>query len=107
MPVPLRLEDAARAFFESEQARARALRETDPLRKAELLRKTGDAFIEADPDLKRRFDATRRYDVVRAAVERYESAAASGKFDLNENDDPLASDPLCPYQPRAELGERG
>jgi hypothetical protein len=30
---------------------------------------------------------------VRAAVERYESAAASGKFDLNENDDPLASDP--------------
>src|SRR5688500_14000255 len=78
--------------FESEQARARAKRETDPVKRAELLRKTGDAFIEADETLKRRVDATRRYDVVKAAVDRYALATAGKPFDVNESD-PLATDP--------------
>ena len=78
--------------FESEQARARALRETDPVRRAELLRKTGDAFIEADQELKRRIDATRRYDIVKAAVDRYALTSADGKLPAGA-EDPLASDP--------------
>jgi len=57
--------------FEAEQARSRALREADSDRRAELLRKTGDAYIEADPALKARVDNSRKFTAIQRAVERY------------------------------------
>ena len=48
--------------FEAEQARTRARREKDPARRAALLAQAGDAYIEADPQLKspdRRLEALR------------------------------------------------
>jgi hypothetical protein len=78
--------------FESEQARSRVQRESDPVKRAALLRKTGDAFIEADQELKRRVDATQRYNVVKAAVDQYAMVAASGK-PMEGGSDPLAADP--------------
>ncbi len=62
--------------FEAEQARTRAARESDPTRRAELVRKTGDAFIDSEPGLKARIDATRRYDIIRRAVKQHEAVAA-------------------------------
>ncbi len=61
--------------FEAEQARTRAQRETDPARLAELLRKTGDAYIEADAALKGRVDNSRRFDTVQRAVARFHRRA--------------------------------
>lgn len=63
--------------FEAEQARTRAAREHDPARRAELLRRTGDAFIEANPALKGRIDATRRHNLIARAVERHHRIAAA------------------------------
>lgn len=60
--------------FEAEQARTRAQRETDPARRAALLRKAGDAYIEADAALKGRVDASKRYNLIARAVERYHRA---------------------------------
>jgi hypothetical protein len=68
--------------FEAEQARTRAQREKNPQHRAELLRKTGDAYIESDPQLKGRVDASRRYNIVARAVDRYQrvvSGAAPAK----------------------------
>ena len=64
--------------FEAEQSRIRAQREKDPLRRGALLAKTGDAYIEADPTLKARLDASKRYDIIRRAVEKYERVVADG-----------------------------
>jgi hypothetical protein len=61
--------------FEAEQARLRAQRESDPTRRADLLRKAGDAYIEADPVLKNHVDSTRHYNAVERAIERYYRAA--------------------------------
>jgi hypothetical protein len=60
--------------FEAEQARTRARREQDPSRRAELLRKAGDAYIEADAALKARIDASKRYNIIARAVARYRDA---------------------------------
>jgi hypothetical protein len=71
--------------FEADQARTRAAREADPARRAELVRKTGDAFIDAEAGLKARIDATRRYNIVARAVEHYQAAAA-GKPAVSDTD---------------------
>jgi hypothetical protein len=62
--------------FEAEQARNRARRESDPGRRAELLRKVGDAYLETDPQVKSRVDASRRYDIVARAIERHHRIAS-------------------------------
>jgi hypothetical protein len=72
--------------FEAEQARERARREQDVVRRTELLRKAGDAYVEADPALKVRVDNTRHYDAIARAVERY----YRGKVD--DTTDPLAEE---------------
>jgi hypothetical protein len=72
--------------FEAEQARARALRENDPARRAALLRKTGDAYIEADNQLKAAVDNSRRYDAIQRAVDRFHRNAKS------DQSDPLAEE---------------
>lgn len=77
--------------FEAEQARTRAARETDATRRAELLRRTGDAFIDADPQLKAQIDATKRHNLVARAVEHYTAVAAGRPASLD--DDPLDADP--------------
>ncbi len=77
--------------FEAEQARTRAQRETDPVRLAELLRKTGDAYIEADAALKARVDNSRRHDTIQRAVARFhrgaQSADSSDALDEEDGDD--------------------
>jgi hypothetical protein len=78
--------------FEAEQARQRARREKDPARRAVLLAKAGEAYIEADPQLKSRIDASRRFDVITKAVRLYQSAAAGEKVDFNQEDQ-LDADP--------------
>lgn len=78
--------------FEAEQARIRARREQDPARRAELLRRTGDAYIEADPSLKARIDASKRYQVIARAVARYYQARSS-------------ADPLRPAETSALLDD--
>jgi cytochrome c553 len=65
--------------FEAEQARTRAQRETDPTRRAALLRKAGDAYIEADAALKGRVDASKRYNLIARAVERYHRAVSGAQ----------------------------
>jgi hypothetical protein len=77
--------------FEAEQARQRARREKDPQQRALLLAKAGDAYIEADPELKSRIDASKRFDVITRAVRQYQAAAGGEKVDL-ERDDPLDAD---------------
>ncbi len=77
--------------FEAEQARDRAHRESDPAKRAELLRKTGDAYIEADPQLKYRVDVTRRYDTIAKEIARYTEAAAGKPIDFTVADE-LESD---------------
>ncbi len=72
--------------FEAEQARARAARESDPVRRAALVRKTGDAFIDSEPATKARIDGTRRYNLVMRAVEHYKATAA-GKPVARETDE--------------------
>jgi hypothetical protein len=75
--------------FEAEQARLRAQREKDPIRRAELVRKAGDAFIEADNDLKARIDSTKRYNTIWRAVDYYQHVAADGdKFTDTGHRDP-------------------
>jgi len=57
--------------FETEQARSRALRESDPARRTDLLRKMGGAYIEIDPLIKTHVDNSRRYDAIRRAITYY------------------------------------
>jgi mono/diheme cytochrome c family protein len=78
--------------FEAEQARTRARREKNPARRAALLAQAGDAYIEADPELKRQVDAGKRYDVIAKAVRQYRAAAGGETVDLNKQD-PLDIDP--------------
>jgi hypothetical protein len=72
--------------FEAEQARTRARREKDPARRAALLAKAGDAYIEADPQLKSQVDACKRYDVISKAVAQYRAVAGGEKIDFNQGD---------------------
>ena len=78
--------------FEAEQARQRARREKDPRRRAALLAKAGEAYIEVDPQLKSRLDLSKRFDTIMKAVRLYQSAAAGEKVDFNQEDQ-LESDP--------------
>jgi hypothetical protein len=78
--------------FEAEQARLRARREKDPQQRALLLAKAGEAYIEADPPLKARFDASKRYDLIMGAVRQYQAAVEGAKVDFDRND-PLDADP--------------
>jgi hypothetical protein len=78
--------------FEAEQSRERAKRETDPIKRAALIRKTGDAFIDADPALKFRIDSTRRFNLIARAVEQY-NAAVAGQPVPAASEDPLDADP--------------
>jgi hypothetical protein len=78
--------------FEAEQARTRARREKDPVRRGELLAKAGDAYIEADPQLKNQVDGSRRYDIIARAVRQYQAVAGGEKLDL-ARDDGLDIDP--------------
>lgn len=73
--------------FEAEQARTRAIRETNPTRRAELLRKTGDAFIESDPQLKARIDATRRHNLITRVVRHYQSVATGQTPPATDHDE--------------------
>jgi hypothetical protein len=78
--------------FEAEQARQRARREKDPRARAVLLAKAGEAYIEADPQLKSRIDSSRRFDLITRAVRQYRAAVAGEKVDLDQ-DDALDADP--------------
>ncbi len=78
--------------FEAEQSRVRAQHEKDPKRREELVRKTGDAYIEADEELKARVEATKRYNTIKSAIERYRALQA-GKPDPGAGEDMLATDP--------------
>jgi hypothetical protein len=78
--------------FEAEQARARVVHETDPKRREELIRKTGDAYIEADDGLKGRIDASKRYNTMARAIAHYQAVQA-GQNDATEAVDMLAADP--------------
>ena len=72
--------------FEAEQARQRARRESDPQRRAALLEKVGEAYIEVDPQLKARLEGSRRYDVIMKAVHQHQAAATGEKVDFNQGD---------------------
>jgi hypothetical protein len=78
--------------FEAEQARQRARREKDPRARAVLLAKAGEAYTEADPQLKSRFDASKRFDLITRAVRLYQAAVAGEKVDF-DRDDGLDADP--------------
>jgi hypothetical protein len=78
--------------FEAEQARQRARRATDPGERAALLARAGEAYIEADPQLKNHLEASKRFDVITRAVRQYQAAAAGEKVDFNR-DDGLDPDP--------------
>jgi hypothetical protein len=72
--------------FDAEQARQRARREKDPLRRAALLVKVGEAYIEVDPQLKSRMEASNRFDTIMKAVRQYQAAVAGEKIDFDQND---------------------
>jgi hypothetical protein len=77
--------------FEAEQSRDRAKRETDPVRRAALVRKVGDAFIDANPQLKSRIDSTRRFNLIARAVQNYQRAKSGQPADATHVD-PLDAD---------------
>ncbi|HYC69581.1 MAG TPA: PSD1 and planctomycete cytochrome C domain-containing protein [Opitutaceae bacterium] len=64
--------------FETEQARLRALRETDPAQRARYVRQIGESFIASDRQFGARVEATRRYHVLRGAVDRFHRVLAAG-----------------------------
>lgn len=64
--------------FETEQARLRALRERDPVRRGQYIRQIGESFIASDREFGARVEATRRYHVLRGAVDRYHRVLAAG-----------------------------
>jgi hypothetical protein len=65
--------------FETEQARLRALRELDPDRRAQYIRQIGESFIASDREFGARVTATKRYDTIKGAVDRYHRVLAAGK----------------------------
>ncbi len=64
--------------FEAEQARLRALRETDPDKHADYVRIIGENFLAADRQFGARVTASRRYTAIKAAVERYHRVVTEG-----------------------------
>ncbi len=64
--------------FETEQARLRALRETDAALRAKYIRQIGESFIASDKEFGARVETTKRYNTIKGAVDRYHRVVAAG-----------------------------
>jgi mono/diheme cytochrome c family protein len=65
--------------FETEQARLRALRESDAALRAKYIRQIGESFIASDREFGARVETTKRYNTIKAAVDRYQRILAAGR----------------------------
>ncbi len=77
--------------YEADVARNRARKESDPAKRAALVRKVGDAFIAANPQLNASLAATKRYNLISRTVDRYKAVAAGQP--VPNDGDPLETDP--------------
>jgi hypothetical protein len=77
--------------FDAEVARNRAQREKDPVKRAALVRKVGDAFIAANPQLNATVATTKRYNLIARTVDAYKAVAAGRTPPADV--DPLETDP--------------
>jgi hypothetical protein len=64
--------------FEAEQARLRALRESDPAKRADYVKIIGENFLAADRQFGARVTASKRYIAIKAAVDRYHRVLVDG-----------------------------